>query len=142
VKFCVVVNRILRDHPGRALNASGHALAGLVAKSVDSTGVPLGAFEFITYPDGSGIDHDHVSAHGLTVLSANTNQMRTLREALREEPDVLAVDFCDAMIEGSTSEQLHRIARTPNEELVPLAIAAIGPDEPLGALTRRFSLWR
>ncbi|MFG2187608.1 DUF2000 family protein [Nocardia iowensis] len=75
------------------------------------------------------------------VLSAKTGQLKTLRRTFAEQ-DVHSIDFCDGMLDGSTEEQLARVAATPEEDIIPLCVAAFGPVDTIDAHTRRLSLWR
>ncbi|WP_147137199.1 DUF2000 domain-containing protein [Nocardia ninae] len=141
MKLYVVINRLLREDPGRAINVAAHAMAGLVAKAACKAPDLLQAMAFIDYPDASGTSHDFISAHGLIVLSAKTGQLKTLRRTFTEQ-DVHSIDFCDGMLDGSTDEQLARVAATPEEDIVPLCVAAFGPVDTIDPHTRRLSLWR
>ncbi|MEU8901359.1 DUF2000 domain-containing protein [Nocardia sp. NPDC048505] len=141
MKMCVVLNRVLREDPGRAINVAGHAMAGLVAKAASQSPERFRAMEFIDYPDASGVSHDYISAHGLIVLSAKAGQLHTLRRVFNQL-DVVSVDFCAAMIDGTTAEQLARVAATTTNDLEPLCVAVFGPAEIIDPHTRRLSLWR
>ena len=141
MKLCVVLNRVLREDPGRAINVAGHAMAGLVAKAASQAPEQFRAMEFIDYPDASGVSHDYISAHGLIVLSAKSGQLRTLRRTFTEL-DAHSVEFYDAMIDGTTEEQLARVAATATDDLELLCVAVFGRAETIDPHTRRLSLWR
>src|SRR6185437_14488657 len=94
------------------------------------------------YVDADGNAHAHISDNPFIVLQAdNSNQLRTLRRSL-VAAELPCVDFTSTMTQGTYADQQERTKATPEAELEYWAIATFGEIDRLGALTKKFSLWR
>lgn len=133
-QFICVINKKLE--PGRALNAIGHMSVGLTALHDN-----YDELRFQTYVDKDGTEHPSISDNPFIVLKAkNGNQIRTLRNALREK-GIPFTDFTDTMIEGTYVEQHQRTKETPEEELEYFGICFFMDKEESRELTKKFSLY-
>ena len=134
-KFVAVLNKKIET--GRIMNALGHMAVGFSVLYPDKE-----ALLFDNYIDKDGTIHPSISDNPFIVLSAdNSNQIRTLRNALKEK-DILFTDFTDTMIVGTAEEQKKRTKETPEQEIEYYGICFFGENEELRELTKRFSLWR
>jgi len=134
-KFVAVLNK--KVEPGRLMNALAHMSAGFCAMYPDKD-----ALKFDDYFDKDGTKHPSLSDNPFIILASdNSNQIRTLRNALREN-DILFNDFTSTMVEGTTAEQKERTSKTPEIELEYWGICTFGEIEKISDLTKKFSLWR
>lgn len=133
-QFICVINK--KIPAGRALNALGHMTAGLIAYNDNHE-----AMRFQTYVDKDGTQHPSISDNPFIVLSAkNGNQIRTLRNALRER-DIKFTNFTDTMIEGTYADQHKRTGETPEGELDYYGIYFFMNSAESRELTKKFSLY-
>ena len=133
-QFICVINK--KVEPGRAMNAIGHMSVGLTALFDN-----YDELRFQTYVDKDGTEHPSISDNPFIVLKAkNGNQIRTLRNALREK-GVPFTDFTDTMIEGTYVEQHQRTKEAPEEELEYFGICFFMDKEASRELTKKFSLY-
>lgn len=134
-KFVAVLNK--KVPIGNLMNALGHMTAGMAASYPN-----VSEMRFDNYVDKDGNAHPNISDNPFIVLQAdNSNQIRTLRTALREA-GVHCTDFTSTMTVGTYAEQQERTAQTPEAELEYWGVAMFGEIDKLNALTKKFSLWR
>ena len=134
-RFVAVLNK--KVEPGRVMNALGHMAAGLGGGFPEKEKLALD-----NYIDNDGSIHQSISDNPFIVLRAdNSNQIRTLRNKLKEE-NIYFVDFTSTMVEGTSQEQKDRTKQTPEAELEYFGTCFFGDDETLAPLTKKFSLWR
>ncbi len=134
-KFVAVLNK--KVEIGRLMNALAHMSAGFSALYADKTDL-----KFDNYFDKDGGMHPSLSDNPFIILAAdNSNQIRTLRNALKEE-NILFNDFTSTMVEGTAQEQKERTGKTPELDLEYWGICTFGEIEKLSTLTKKFSLWR
>lgn len=134
-RFAAVLSKKI-DH-GRAMNALAHMAAGFTALYPD-----VNALRFDTYVDKDGGQHPSISDNPFIVLSSdNSNQIRTLRNALIEK-NIPFNDFTNTMIEGSYADQHKRTSEKPELELEYYGICFFAEDGVSRELTKKFSLWR
>lgn len=134
-KFVAVLNK--KIPVGNLMNALGHMTAGLAASYPE-----VSEMRFGDYTDADGNAHVNISDNPFIVLAAdNSNKLRTLREALKEA-GIHFNDFTSTMTIGNYAEQKERTGQTPEAELEYWGVAMFGEAEKVGALTKKFSLWR
>jgi len=134
-KFVAVLNKKIET--GKLMNALGHMSVGFTALYPDKE-----SLNFDNYIDKDGSIHPSISDNPFIVLSANnSNQLRTLRNALKEK-NIPFTDFIDTMSVGTAEEQKQRTKKTPDSELEYYGICCFGDSEDLRELTKKFSLWK
>ncbi len=134
-KFIAVLNK--KIEPGKLMNALGHMAAGLGAYLPSKD---LARFD--SYFDKDGGEHPSISDNPFIILSSdNSNQIRTLRNALKES-EISFTDFTSTMTVGTFAEQRQRTKETPELELEYYGICFFGDKNQLSELTKKFSLWR
>jgi hypothetical protein len=134
-RFVAVLNK--KVEPGRIMNALAHMALGYSALYPNKE-----ELLFESYFDKDGGEHPSISDYPFIVLSSdNSNQIRTLRNALKER-NIVFNDFTSAMVEGTAEEQRERNRQTPELELEYYGICFFGEEEKFKELTKRFSLWR
>lgn len=135
VKFVAVLNKKIET--GKVMNALAHMTAGLVGNYQN-----IPEMSFSSYFDKDGGDHKSISDHAFIILqSENSNQLRTLRNALQER-NVHFVDFTNTMTVGTHIEQKERTKQTPEAELEYYGVCMFGEREKIDDLTKKFSLWK
>lgn len=132
-KLVAVLNKSIPS--GNVLNAVAHMCMGF--------GASIGAedLRLTNYQDADGGTHPFISEMPFIILEANSNKIRTLRQAAIEQ-GVRFVDFNHAMTEGSFEEQLKRSAQTREQDLTYYGIVLFGEWDKVSALTKKFSLWK
>lgn len=136
-KFAVVLNK--KVDIGYTLNAACHMIAGLVAKATDAQRQEMA---FLTFIDGSGSEHSLISSLSIVVLRAdNSNHLRRLREEAAAA-SLLSVDFTSSMVGETYRQQLERTKATNQSDLEYWGVAVFGPNDDVGGITKRFSLFR
>lgn len=134
-KFVAVLNKKIST--GRLMNALGHMTAGFTALYPQKEQLRFG-----DYFDKDGGVHPSISDNPFIVLAAdNSNQIRTLRNALKEK-NIVFTDFTHTMTEGTAKEQRQRTRETFEIDLEYYGICFFGEREILDPLTKKFSLWR
>lgn len=134
-RFVAVLNK--KVEAGRIMNALAHMAAGFSALYPNKK-----ELLFASYFDKDGNDHPSISDNPFIVLSAdNSNQIRTLRNALKEK-NIVFNDFTNAMVEGTAEEQRERSRQTLEIDLEYYGICFFGEENELRELTKRFSLWK
>lgn len=135
-KFIIALNKSLE--PGVALNAAAHMSLGLCNKATETQRKQM---QFISFVDGSGNEHQSISALSLIVLRATSAELRKLVHAAKEQ-SLLYVDFLETMTGDTYREQLERTKSTPAEALVYYGVAVFCLKEVIDPLTKRLSLWK
>ncbi len=133
-KFVAVLNKKIET--GKLMNALGHMAVGFTAIYPD-----IKQLMFDNYIDKDGGIHPSISDNPFIVLSAdNSNQIRTLRNALKER-NIVFTDFTHTMTVGTAQEQRQRTSETQEIDLEYYGICFFGEAEQLRELTKKFSLW-
>lgn len=130
-KLVAVLNKSIPS--GNLMNALAHLCVGFGAKIGQE---PL---RLTNYKDADGGDHPFISEIPFMVLEANSNKIRTLRQAAIEQ-GIAFSDFTDTMTVGGYEEQIRRSAETAEKDLVYYGIVLFGDWEKVTALTKKFSL--
>lgn len=130
-KLVAVLNKSIPS--GNLMNALAHLCIGFGAKIGQE---PL---RLTNYKDADGGDHPFISEIPFMVLEANSNKIRTLRQAAIEQ-GIAFSDFTDTMTVGGYEEQIKRSAETAEQDMVYYGIVLFGDWEKVSALTRKFSL--
>lgn len=132
-KLVAVMNE--KIEPGTIMNALAHMCIGF--------GAHLGAepLRLSNYEDADGIRHPNISEMPFIILKANSNKIRTLRQAACEA-GIEFSDFTDTMTIGTYIEQLARTKQTKEENLIYYGIVLFGEWNTVTALTKKFSLWK
>lgn len=134
-RFIAVLNKKIET--GKLMNALAHMAAGFSDLYPNKE-----ELLFKPYVDKDGGEHPHISDNPFIVLASdNSNQIRTLRNALKEK-NILFNDFTSTMTVGTAEEQRARTKQTPELELEYWGICFFGEENELRELTKRFSLWR
>lgn len=135
-RFVAVLNK--KVEVGRLMNALGHMTAGLVGGSSNN----VGQFSFLQYHDADNGTHPNISHFPYIALRAdNSNQIRTLRNALSEK-GIPFTDFTSTMTIGTSQEQQDATAGTAEAELEYWGICTFADTDTLRELTKKFQLFR
>lgn len=134
-KFVAVLNKKIET--GRLMNALGHMAAGLSALVPEKEDM-----RFDSYIDKDGGTHSSISDNPFIILSSdNSNQIRTLRNALKEN-NIPFTDFTSTMTVGTFAEQKQRTSETAEAELEYYGICFFAERSLASELTKKFSLWK
>lgn len=133
-KFVIAINKTI--DVGVALNAASHVALSLASQTTEEQKKLM---SFITYTDGSGIEHKAISGLSLIVLRGKPGELKKLISAAREQ-NMLHSDFIETMTGDTYAEQLERTKETP--EPAYYAVALFGKKEAIDPLTKRLSLYR
>ena len=120
---------------GVALNALAHMCFGL-----GSTSNPT-EMRLSNYVDADGGSHPNISEMPFIILKANSNKIRTLRQAALET-GIKFVDFTSTMTGAGYAEQIELTKQTKEADLQYYGIVLFGEWNAVSELTRKFSLWR
>jgi lysyl-tRNA synthetase class 2 len=135
-RFIMVING-KEESAGRLFNATGHAMAGLVAQAVKTQ--PL---HFVDYMDKDGDVHPNISHFPVIALKAkNSNQVAKVREAAKSK-GIVFTDFTDTMAVGTTQQQLDATKAASGEELNYLGMCLFGKTSELKEITGKLSLYK
>ncbi len=120
---------------GVVMNALAHMSIGL--------GSVIGKDELLLseYVDASDEKHSYISSMPFMILKSNSNKIRTLRNAAKEN-NIIFVDFANTMTGGTYSEQLERTKETKEDSLTYYGIVLFGDWDKVSELTKKFSLWK
>ena len=132
-KLVAVLNKSVPH--GSLMNALAHMCVGFGA-SLGPTDLRL-----TNYQDADGGDHAHISEIPFIVLEANSNKIRSLRAAAKEQ-NIRFVDFTHTMVEGGYQAQLERSKATKEQDLTYFGVVLFGDWDQVSALTKKFSLWK
>ena len=89
--------------------------------------------------DGDGATHRYLTRIGHIVRKAGQNKLRSLRQALAGNPDVLLVDYTEDAAPADYGEYAETLAKHSGEELKYRALHVYGPEEIIAPLTRNLS---
>jgi len=133
-KFVCVING--KTPVERALNAMGHATAGLAAN------MKTGQVEYLDYHNEADKFTAKIAKSPYIVLkSKNGNQLATLRKAA-EENDIDVNCFTSSMIGQSAAEQMEQTRVANKDTLDYWCVALFGSEDELRPLTKKFSLYK
>ncbi|MEG3923438.1 DUF2000 domain-containing protein [Microcoleus sp. D3_18a_C4] len=135
-KIVAVLNKTLE--PGTAMNAVAHMGAGLVASASEEIREKM---SFIDFPDRNEIVHSSISALSLIVLRGTSNEIRKIRDKVREH-NLHFVDFLETMTGDTYKEQLEKTQAVAYGELNFYGIMLFGEKEVIAPITKRQSLWK
>lgn len=134
-QFVSVVNKKIA--PPQLLNAVGHMSVGLVNQYRNDTSL----MRFRDFIDKDETIHASTSENGFIVLrSENSNQLRTLRNALISE-GILFTDFTQTMVPGTYIDQQKVFDVTAEQDLEYFGICFFAEKEKSRELTKKFSLY-
>ncbi len=133
-KFVIAINKTI--DVGIAMNAASHVALSIASQATEEQKKLM---SFITYEDGSGLNHNAISGLSLIVLRGKPGELRKLVNAAREQ-NMLYSDFIETMTGDTYVEQLERTKNT--QEPVYYAVALFGEKETIDPLTKRLSLYR
>lgn len=120
---------------GVVMNALAHMCIGFGSE------IGKELLRLTNYIDADGESHPHISEMPFMILKANSNKIRTLRQAALQS-DIKCVDFTDTMTIGSYIEQLERTKQIKEADLIYYGVVLFGNWAKVSELTRKFSLWR
>lgn len=132
-KLVAVMNE--KVEVGVAMNGLAHMCIGFGSK------IGMDPLRLTDYEDADGGGHSCISEMPFMILKANSNKIRGLRHAAREN-GLAFVDFTDTMTVGTFLEQLERTRKTHDADLVYYGIVLFGDWGKVSELTRKFSLWK
>ena len=132
-KLVAVMNE--KIEPGVIMNALAHMCIGFGS---DIGKEPLRLTNYIDADEGS---HPNISEMPFMILKANSNKIRTLRQAALQA-GIKFVDFTDTITIGSYVEQLERTKQIKEADLIYYGIVLFGSWDKISELTRKFSLWK
>ncbi len=132
-KLVAVMNE--KIEPGVIMNALAHMCIGFGS---DIGKEPL---RLTNYIDAEGGSHPNISEMPFMILKANSNKIRTLRQAALQA-GIQCVDFTDTMTIGSYIEQIERTKQTKEADLIYYGVVLFGNWDKVSELTRKFSLWK
>jgi hypothetical protein len=89
--------------------------------------------------DGDGATHRYLTRIGHIVRKAGQNKLKSLRQALGGNPDVLLVDYTEDAAPADYAEYAETLAKHSAEELKYRALHVYGPEEIIAPLTRNLS---
>ncbi len=134
-QFVCVVNK--KIPAPQLLNALGHMSAGLVNQYRNDTS----HMRFRDFIDKDKTIHPSASENGFIILrSENSNQLRTLRNKLREEK-ILFTDFTQTMVPGNYVDQQNEFDKTGEQDLEYFGICFFAERERSRELTKKFSFY-
>jgi hypothetical protein len=132
-KLVAVMNE--KIEPGVIMNALAHMCIGFGS---DIGKEPL---RLTNYIDADGGSHPNISEMPFMILKANSNKIRTLRQAAIEA-EIKCVDFTNTMTVGTYLEQIERTKQTKEADLIYYGVVLFGNWDKISELTRKFSLWK
>lgn len=132
-KLVAVMNE--KIEPGVIMNALAHLCIGFGAEIGQE---PL---RLTNYIDADGSSHPNISEMPFMILKANSNKIRSLRQAALAA-GIKFVDFTHTMTVGTYLEQIERTKQTKEEEFIYYGIVLFGEWDKISELTRKFSLWK
>jgi len=132
-KLVAVMNE--KIEPGIIMNALAHMCIGFGAE------IGKNLLRLTNYIDADGNSHPGISEMPFMILKANSNKIRSLRQAALQE-GIKFVDFTHTMTVGTYVEQLERTKQIKDEELIYYGIVLFGDWNKISDVTRKFSLWK
>jgi len=134
MKFVSVLNK--KGEMPRLLNAIAHTTVGVAGSVKDQDSLALTG-----YRHKGGDVFSVVSDNPFIILRASGNELRKLVGALIEA-GVTYSAFTDSMVFGGAKQQKLQTAAIEFQDLNFLVVTCFGPDEIIGALTKKFSIWK
>jgi hypothetical protein len=89
--------------------------------------------------DGDGVTHRYLTRVGHVVRKAGQSKLKSLRQALAGNPDVLLVDYTEDAAPADYEEYAEALAKHSGEELKYRALHVYGPEELIAPLTKNLS---
>jgi hypothetical protein len=89
--------------------------------------------------DGNGATHRYLTSIGHIVRKAGQNKLRSLRQELARNPEVLLVDYTEDAAPANYEEYRETLAKHSGEELNYRALHVYGPEAIVGPLTKNLS---
>ncbi|HYP19433.1 MAG TPA: DUF2000 domain-containing protein [Chloroflexia bacterium] len=89
--------------------------------------------------DGDGATHRYLTRIGHVVRKAGQNKLKSLRQTLAGNPDVLLVDYTEDAAPADYEEYAETLAKHSREELKYRALHVYGPEEIIAPLTKNLS---
>lgn len=89
--------------------------------------------------DGDGATHRYLTRMGHVVRKAGQRKLKSLRQALAGNPDVLLVDYTEDAAPADYEEYAETLAKHSGEELKYRALHVYGPEEIIAPLTKNLS---
>ncbi len=132
-KLVAVMNE--KIEPGVIMNALAHMSIGFGSE------IGKEPLRLTNYIDADGGSHPNISEMPFMILKANSNKIRTLRQAALQE-GIKCVDFTDTMTVGTYVEQVERTKEVKEADLIYYGIVLFGDWARVSELTRKFSLWK
>ena len=132
-KLVAVMNE--KIEPGVIMNALAHMCIGF------GSTIGVEPLRLTNYMDADGGRHPCISEMPFMILKANSNKIRTLRNACLEQ-GIRFADFTQSMTIGTYLEQIERTKQTKEEDLIYYGIVLFGDWDKVSELTRKFSLWK
>jgi hypothetical protein len=134
-QFTCVVNK--KKNLAVIMNAIGHMAAGLVEQYKNDTSL----MRFRDFIDKDKTVHPSTSENGFIILrSENSNQLRTLRNALIEQ-GIKYTDFTETMVPGDYVTQQEEFDQKTEAELEYIGVCFFVEVEKSRELTKKFSLY-
>lgn len=119
------------------MNAIGHMTAGLVEQYKNDTSL----MRFRDFIDKDKTVHPSTSENGFIILrSENSNQLRTLRNALIEQ-GIKYTDFTETMVPGNYITQQEEFDQKTEAELEYIGVCFFVEVEKSRELAKKFSLY-
>lgn len=132
-KLVAVMNE--KIEAGVIMNALAHMCIGF------GSDIEKESLRLTHYIDGDGEEHPNISEMPFMILKANSNKIRTLRQAARQA-GIRYVDFTNTMTIGTYLEQIERTKQTKEADLIYYGVVLFGEWGKVSELTRKFSLWK
>jgi lysyl-tRNA synthetase class 2 len=130
---------ILNDsiETGRVINASNHAVAGLVGTMHNP-----GQFDFLEYRDKTG-ELDVVIAHHPAIIFKSSDSKNLLKAYKKAKTLGIPTNaFIDTMAIGSSTEEMEVLQKTGIDDVEFWGLAMFGKAEDLKQITKNFQLWK
>ncbi|HUD01673.1 MAG TPA: DUF2000 domain-containing protein [Rhabdochlamydiaceae bacterium] len=132
-KLVAVMNE--KIEPGVIMNALAHMCIGFGSE------IGKEPLRLTNYIDADGGSHPNISEMPFMILKANSNKLRTLRQAAIQA-GIKCIDFTDTMTIGTYVEQVERTKQTQEADLIYYGVVIFGSWDKVSELTRKFSLWK
>src|SRR4029078_7346285 len=116
-KLVAVMNE--KIEPGIIMNALAHMCIGF------GSDIGKESLHLTNYIDADGSSHPNISEMPFMILKANSNKIRSLRQAAIEG-GIQWVDFTDTITIGTYLEQIERTKQTKEADLIYYGIVLFG----------------
>lgn len=132
-KLVAVMNE--KIEPGVIMNALAHMCIGF------GSAIGQEPLRLTNYIDADGESHPHISEMPFMILKANSNKIRTVRQAAIQQ-GIKCVTFTNTMTIGTFEEQIERTKQVKEADLIYYGIVLFGDWGKVSEITRKFSLWK